>query len=85
VDQTAYVLLSSFQDGQLGLGDSTARSSPQLIVSLTSIVQVSAGAYHTLFLTSDHQVYSVGRNTVFEECSLIFRLVNWVWVIILRD
>ena len=37
-------------NGQLGLGDTTRRSTPEQLPSPTNIVQVAAGSYHTVLL-----------------------------------
>ena len=36
--------------GQLGLGDTTERSTPEQLASPTNIVQVAAGEAHTVML-----------------------------------
>jgi alpha-tubulin suppressor-like RCC1 family protein len=36
--------------GQLGLGDTTDRSTPEQLLSPTNIVQVAAGSSHTVML-----------------------------------
>uniref|UniRef100_UPI00398E659F alsin isoform X3 n=1 Tax=Pristiophorus japonicus TaxID=55135 RepID=UPI00398E659F len=53
------------KEGQLGHGDVLPRLQPLCIKSLSSkeVVQVAAGAYHSLALTARSQVYSWGRNT----------------------
>eukprot|EP01043_Picozoa_sp_COSAG02_P108663 COSAG02_NODE_44710_length_363_cov_3.329545_1_plen_68_part_01 len=42
--------------GQLGLGDTTDRTSPTLLPSPTRVVQVAAGGYHTMLLDEDGRV-----------------------------
>ena len=37
--------------GRLGLGDETDRSSPTQVVSLTNVVDIIAGGMHAFFLT----------------------------------
>ncbi|GCB78811.1 hypothetical protein scyTo_0016875, partial [Scyliorhinus torazame] len=53
------------KEGQLGHGDVLPRLHPLCIKSLSSkeVVQVVAGAYHSLALTARSQVYSWGSNT----------------------
>jgi alpha-tubulin suppressor-like RCC1 family protein len=60
-----------FKYGQLGQGDTIQRATPTLISSLNGVVQISAGAYHTIVLKNDSNVYSFGRNDVRKE-SLMF-------------
>ncbi|XP_078085206.1 alsin isoform X2 [Mustelus asterias] len=52
------------KEGQLGHGDVLPRLHPLCIKSLSSreVVQVVAGAYHSLALTAQSQVYSWGSN-----------------------
>uniref|UniRef100_A0A8C2X7U5 Alsin Rho guanine nucleotide exchange factor ALS2 n=1 Tax=Cyclopterus lumpus TaxID=8103 RepID=A0A8C2X7U5_CYCLU len=52
------------EHGQLGHGDSLARLQPLCIKSLNSkeVVRVVAGAYHSLALTAQSQVFSWGSN-----------------------
>ncbi|XP_069790417.1 alsin isoform X2 [Narcine bancroftii] len=53
------------KEGQLGHGDVLPRLQPLCIKSLNSkeVVQIVAGAYHSLALTARSQVYSWGSNT----------------------
>ncbi|XP_042192089.1 alsin [Callorhinchus milii] len=53
------------KEGQLGHGDVLPRLQPLCIKSLSSkeVIQVAAGAYHSLALTAKSQVYSWGNNT----------------------
>ena len=37
-------------DGQLGLGDTTERTTPEQLPSPTNIVQVAAGSEHTVMI-----------------------------------
>ena len=50
-------------NGQLGLGPSTINIwTPQQISNLDSIIDISAGSQHSLFLRYDGTVYACGRN-----------------------
>ncbi|XP_028319694.1 alsin isoform X3 [Gouania willdenowi] len=53
------------QHGQLGHGDTVARSQPLCIKSLNNkeVVRVAAGAHHSVALTAQCQVYSWGCNS----------------------
>ncbi|XP_060683523.1 alsin isoform X1 [Hemiscyllium ocellatum] len=53
------------KEGQLGHGDVLPRLQPLCIKSLSNkeVIQVVAGAYHSLALTARSQVYSWGSNT----------------------
>ncbi|XP_056286802.1 alsin isoform X2 [Pseudoliparis swirei] len=53
------------EHGQLGHGDSLARSQPLCIKSLNvkEVVRVAAGAHHSLALTAQSQVFSWGSNS----------------------
>ena len=42
--------------GQLGLGDTSDRLSPEMLPSPTRIVQIAAGGSHTMFLDEDGRV-----------------------------
>lgn len=53
--------------GQLGVGNNDKQFYPQLVLlqasrSLKNIIQVSAGGFHTLFLTNEGFAYSCGNN-----------------------
>lgn len=51
-------------EGQLGLGDTTSRSSLEQVAAIgSSVVQVAAGAGFSAALTVDGEVYLWGRNT----------------------
>jgi alpha-tubulin suppressor-like RCC1 family protein len=50
-------------DGQLGLGDTTNRSSPVQVGSLTDWKTVVGGFDHTLVLKTDGTIWVWGRNT----------------------
>lgn len=53
--------------GQLGIGSNTNNFYvPQLINNLDSIVDISAGTSHSLFLRYDGTVYSCGRNDSYQ-------------------
>uniref|UniRef100_A0A3Q2R038 Uncharacterized protein n=1 Tax=Fundulus heteroclitus TaxID=8078 RepID=A0A3Q2R038_FUNHE len=51
--------------GKLGLGNSTAKSSPQQVPALSGIhiQDVAVGAEHTLVLSSTGDVYAWGSNS----------------------
>lgn len=49
-------------NGQLGHGDTTNRTSPTLISGLSDVIQVSAGSGNSLFLLKDGTVKSCGAN-----------------------
>ena len=50
--------------GQLGHGDRQNVRNPRIVDALRdeTVIQVSCGCYHTLFLVDDGRAYSVGRN-----------------------
>ena len=48
--------------GQLGLGDTTDRNIPIKHPSLSSIIDISKGANHTLVKTSNNEIYGFGSN-----------------------
>ncbi|MFF0429189.1 RCC1 domain-containing protein [Streptomyces sp. NPDC004520] len=48
-------------EGQLGIGTTTARSTPQRVPGLENVVSVKAGCRHALALTADHKVKAWGR------------------------
>ena len=49
-------------NGQLGLGDSTSRSSPVQVGTLTNWKQVSGGYFHTAAVKTDGSLWLWGRN-----------------------
>ena len=49
--------------GELGLGDTTTRSSPVQIGALTNWSKPSVGQYHTLATKTDGTLWSWGRNS----------------------
>ncbi|MEZ3160936.1 hypothetical protein AB1K54_10365 [Microbacterium sp. BWT-B31] len=51
--------------GQLGLGDTTIRTTAQKVTALSGrqIVDIAAGAYNSFFLDSDGTVHAVGQGT----------------------
>ncbi|MEX0171824.1 RCC1 domain-containing protein [Streptomyces sp. LMG1-1-1.1] len=49
-------------EGQLGIGSTTDRNTPQRVPGLDDVVAVRAGCRHVLALTADHQVKAWGRN-----------------------
>jgi alpha-tubulin suppressor-like RCC1 family protein len=51
------------QNGELGLGDTSARISPTSISSLASVSYVACGFYHTFVMITNGSVYSMGDNT----------------------
>src|SRR4051812_35564707 len=50
--------------GQLGDGTTVDRHSPVVVPGLSDVVQVSAGAYHSLALRSDSTIWAWGWNGV---------------------
>ncbi|MFC9593915.1 RCC1 domain-containing protein [Streptomyces sp. NPDC056944] len=48
-------------EGQLGIGSTTDRNTPQRVPGLEDVVAVKAGCRHALALTSDHRVKAWGR------------------------
>ena len=50
------------ESGQLGLGDFVNRDEPTLIKGFNNIVAISAGGFHSLFLTVNGNVYATGSN-----------------------
>ena len=50
-------------NGQLGLGDTTNRSSPTQVGSLTNWISVAAGSYHSLAVKTDGTLWSWGWNS----------------------
>lgn len=54
-------------DGQLGIGNVSGDVYfPQLITSLDSIIDISAGRLHSLFLRNNGKVFGCGRNLGYE-------------------
>ena len=53
----------NFDAGQLGLGNLNNQFSPTKINSIDSILMVSAGSYHSLFLKEDSTIWGCGENT----------------------
>ncbi|MFC8510296.1 RCC1 domain-containing protein [Streptomyces sp. NPDC057411] len=49
-------------EGQLGIGSTTNRSTPQRVPGLTDVVAVTAGCRHSLALTAQGTVKAWGRN-----------------------
>jgi alpha-tubulin suppressor-like RCC1 family protein len=62
-DGTLWMWGSNSTYGQLGLGDTTSRSSPVQVGTLTNWKQVSCGPYHTACVKTDGTLWSWGRNT----------------------
>jgi alpha-tubulin suppressor-like RCC1 family protein len=50
-------------DGQLGDGTTTSRSTPVKITGVSNIKSVAAGSDHTVVLTTDGKVYAWGNNS----------------------
>jgi alpha-tubulin suppressor-like RCC1 family protein len=58
-------LISYFsKDGQLGVGDLINKNTPTFVLNITGVVKIVAGESHTLFLTNDSSLWSVGKGTV---------------------
>jgi alpha-tubulin suppressor-like RCC1 family protein len=55
--------------GALALGDEKNRSTPQIIKSITNATDITGGASHTVFLTSNGDVFTCGANE-YGECGL---------------
>eukprot|EP01046_Picozoa_sp_COSAG06_P095503 COSAG06_NODE_41622_length_389_cov_1.075862_1_plen_108_part_10 len=70
--------------GQLGLGDTTDRSAPEQVLSATNIVQVAAGAFHTVLLDGSGLVrailllLSVACHREHEWCLFVCGLASFV-------
>ena len=50
------------KSGQLGLGDTTDRTTPERI-DISGIKAIAAGYYHSLLLTENGEVYAMGNNS----------------------
>jgi alpha-tubulin suppressor-like RCC1 family protein len=50
-------------DGQLGDGTKTSRSTPVKIIGVSNVKSVAAGYDHTVVLTTDGKVYTCGNNS----------------------
>ena len=50
------------QNGQLGLGDTTNRKTPQIVPDIDNIASISCGYEHTMALTHTNDVYGFGSN-----------------------
>ena len=48
--------------GQLGLGDTDNRNTPIKNPSLSNIIDISRGGYHTLVKTLNNEIYAFGHN-----------------------
>ena len=51
-------------EGRLGLGDSNRRLSPTKITTISNVIDIAAGADHSLFLDANGDVYGCGTNGV---------------------
>jgi alpha-tubulin suppressor-like RCC1 family protein len=69
----------TLQFGQLGLGDTTDRSTPTLITGIPNITEISAGCQHSLLLSSLGKVYSFGRNSVHYHFFNVLNLERRTW------
>lgn len=49
-------------NGQLGLGDTTDRVSPEQLPAPTGVAHIAAGLYHTMFVCNDGRVWGTGKN-----------------------
>ena len=61
-DGTLWTWGSNGYGGQLGLGDIVSRSSPVQVGSLTNWLNISAGNYHMLAVTTTGELYAWGNN-----------------------
>jgi alpha-tubulin suppressor-like RCC1 family protein len=52
------------QNGQLGVGDLVNKNTFTLVLNITGVIKIFAGESHTLFLTNDTSLWSVGKGTV---------------------
>lgn len=50
------------QNKQLGLRDTIAKYTPQLILGINNAIAISAGSFHSLILTNNGQVYAFGAS-----------------------
>ena len=77
-------------NGQLGLGDTTRRSSPVQVGALTTWLSVACGGYHTLAITTSGTLWAWGKNnngqlglgnaTYYSSPKQIGALTNWAFV-----
>ena len=54
--------------GQLGTGNITNYTVPQKITNIPPVQSISCGGYHTLFITNDENLWSMGRNDTGQLC-----------------
>ena len=63
LNHAVYLEPDTIGPGQLGLGDNIDRYHPTKVPSLSGVIAVAAGAWHSLFLLENGCVYSCGKNS----------------------